>query len=251
MYQIPKLSYYKNLIHGFSEVKDGNMGIIFNSVRKNKAEVIRNRTKFLEKLNIDITSCQCLWVVHSNKVIVANPSCSGKSMKDLRFLTKADGLITNKKGLFLFLLIADCMPIIIYDPMKKVVAVVHAGWPGVNVNIAKNAVMQFQKIYKSIPGNLVVGIGPCARADSFVKTNPSQKNNPQWRDFLEKIGEDTYKVDFAGLCKKQFLDLGVRPQNIFDSEVDTIKDKRFFSHVRDTKSGFPDQGRFACVVGLR
>lgn len=250
MLQLPELLIYRNLIHAFSEISDGNMGIFFNGVRKDKNEVLANRTEFLRKINVDIGNCTGLWVIHSNNIVEANPNRAGKSMTDLRILTRADGLITNKIRLFLFLLVADCMPIIIFDPIKNAVAVIHAGWPGVNQNIAKRAVDKFQRLYGSNPGKLVIAIGPCARASSFIKTNPSQLNDPKWQGYLEKVDKNTYKVNFVGLCNKQFIDSGIKSENIFNCGIDTVTSSRFFSHVRNMKEGREDQGRFACVVGI-
>ena len=96
----------------------------------------------------------------------------------------------------------------------------------------------------------MVGIGPSAKAESFIKENPSQKEDPRWQAFLERLGKDKFKVDFVGFAKSQLIESGVPEKNIFDSEIDTVKDKRFFSHVREGNIELVKQGRFACVVGI-
>lgn len=250
MYQIPELTKYKDLVHGFSTTDEGNMGNFFNGVKPKRAGVTSNRKNFLNKLHININSCICLWVVHSKKVVEITPGRVGKSMTDLRCLTKADAIITNKKNTFLFIVIADCMPVIFYDPVKKAIALMHAGWIGVDMNISREVIIKLKLKYGCNPKDIIAAIGPCARKESFIKKNPSQKNDPKWKGYIKPVAEDTYRVDFVGLCKKELLDAGVQPQNIIDSGIDTVKDSRFFSYYRDVKNGLPDQGRFAAVVGL-
>jgi copper oxidase (laccase) domain-containing protein len=57
-------------------------------------------------------------------------------------------------------------------------------------------------------------------------------------------------VDLVAFTEKQLLNVGVLPENIFESSIDTASDKHFFSHVRDKNLPIEKQGRFACVVGL-
>ena len=87
--------------------------------------------------------------------------------------------------------------------------------------------------------------------DSYIKENPSQLNDPRWKGFVKNAEGINYMVDFVGLAKKQLLDAGVKKENIFESGIDTVKDKRFYSHVRDGSKDLKYQGRFACVVGIR
>lgn len=212
---------------------------------------VANRKKFFEKIYLDIKKSACMWVTHGDQVIEPPSVSIGESMFDYRSAVKVDGLTTNKIGLNLFLLIADCLPIILYDPVQNAAGLIHAGWKGVDLEISKKAVKHFEAQYDSLPGNLIVGIGPCAYKDSFIKENPSQKNDPRWEGFIEKVGLNQYSIDLVGFTKKQLTDVGVKEENIFESGIDTVKDERFFSHVREGDGPINKQGRFACVVGLK
>jgi polyphenol oxidase len=165
--------------------------------------------------------------------------------------------MTNEKGIYLFLLVADCLPVILYDQKIQVVAMVHAGWKGVDLEIARKAVEKLQNIYGSKPKDVVVGIGPRAHKVSFIKENPAQKDDPRWKDFIDRVRPcqygkgGFYKVDLLGFTKKQLMDAGILQRNIYVSDVDTVKDKRFFSHVREGNLAIEKQGRFACVVGIK
>lgn len=253
MYKIPELSKYPNLFHAFSEKKDGNMANVILGEDRSPKIVLGNRKKFVNSLNLDIHKFICMWVGHTDKVVIADTKDMGRSMENKKYAVRSDGLITNKKGVYLFLLVADCLPLIFYDPEKSVVGVVHSGWRGVDLNITDKAVKKMIGKFGSNPEDIVVGIGPAARKDSYIKKGSEieMKEDMKWKDFLIKKNKDEYKIDFVSLCKKQLLDSGIKRENIFDCGVDTIIDRRFFSHFRDRKKSRRDEGRFACLVGLQ
>jgi polyphenol oxidase len=247
MYQIPELTKFPNFIHAFSQKVNGDLSANFNP----ESKVIRKREKFLAELDLKLEDCVKMKVVHGNKVVEADERKKGVSMRDWRKSVEADGLVTKEKDTHLFLLVADCLSIILFDPVKQRLGLVHAGWKGTDLNIVGKAVKRLKHLYKTEPGDLVVGLGPAARRDSFIKNNPYQRDNPRWTGFLEKIDDTFYKVDFVGLCKKQLYDSGVKRENVFDSGIDTVKDQRFFSHVREKSLPSSVQGRFACIAGIK
>lgn len=213
-------------------------------------KVLENRKRFLSTLDISIDNCLCMWVLGSDGVLEADKSKVGISMKDYKKAVKVDALITNQKELYLFLLTADCAPVIIFDPVKKVLGLVHVGWKGADLEIVRKVIKKLEKKYGSKTDDLIVGIGPFASKNSFVKKNPLQKNDPRWREFLNKV-EGEYEVDFVGFAKRQLAEGGVKKENIFESNIDTVGSSRFFSHVRDNNLPLAQQGRFACVAGIK
>lgn len=251
MYQLSKLLKHSELFHAFSTVEEGNMANSILGEKYDFEKTIENRKRFLKKVGVPIENCIALWVLGGNGVGVANVKDAGVSMLDYQKAVKTDALLTDKKGLFLMLLTADCLPVIVYDPKKMVVGVVHAGWSGVNLNIAGETVNKLKEIYKTDPRNLLVSFGPAAQNKSFIKENPSQKDDEMWKGYINKVGDNMYSVDFVGLCTQQFIDCGVSKKNIIDCGADTVTDERFFSHYRDKEKPKKHQGRFACVVGLK
>lgn len=249
MYQISELRKFPKLFHVFSTKADGNMSNSILGKRVDFKKVLKNREKFFNKINIDIDKCACMWVVHDDGVIRVPEEIVGVSMKEPEKAIKVDGLMTDEKGVYLFLLIADCLPIIFYDPEKGVITLVHAGWKGVYTEIARKAVENIQKEYGSMPRDIIIGIGPYAHKESFIKESPAQKSDPRWNGYINKVGP-YYQVDLLGFTKKQLMETGVLEENIYVSDVDTVKDERFFSHVRECNLPIEQQGRFACVVGI-
>ena len=245
-----KVKSYNGLKYFFSEVGDGNLSFHFNGQASDDETVAKNRKKFFKKIGIDLDNTVGIWVEGSDRVLVADPSLAGVGMTDKEHAVRCDALLTNKKNLFLFLLIADCLPVILYDPQNQAVGIVHVGWKGADLELPKKVIAKMVSEYGTDPEKLIVGFGPSARKESFIKKSPSQKNDPRWRKFLERVGSDEFKVDVAGFCREQLRDMGVLKENIFDCGINTVTDTRFFSHYRQNKLPHNLQGRFACVVGL-
>lgn len=231
----------------YSQLSEGNMSFLFGV----KEEVLENRKQFLEKNGINIERTVCMQVKHSDEVMIADERLAGVSMNDKESAMLCDGLITDQKNLFLFLLIADCIPVGFYDPKKEVVGIAHCGWKELDLGIIESMIEKFTSIYQSDPKDIQSSIGPSIRKDSYIKENPSQKDDHKWQRFIEVIENNNYKVDIVGFCKDRLIRSGVKLENIIDSRIDTATDKRYFSHYRDKKDRTSDQGRFACVIGLR
>lgn len=86
---------------------------------------------------------------------------------DPEILRGTDALITNLKGVAIGVRTADCIPILLYDPQKQVIAAIHAGWKGTLKRIVNSAISQMRVEYGSVPKNLKAVIGPGIQKNSF------------------------------------------------------------------------------------
>jgi YfiH family protein len=262
MYKLGELSECRGLFHAFSTKSDGNMANSILGRTKDFEKTLINRKNFLKNLGIPIEKCICMWVLGADGVEIADPKDAGVSMLNVEKAVKTDALIANRQNLYLFLLIADCAPVILFDKVRKVVGIVHSGWKGADLNICDKTVKKLEKVFGTNPKNLVAAIGPAARAKSFIKEDPVQEGDYKWEPFISRVGgsqaslihrleKNRYSIDFVGLIKKQLKDSGLGGANILDCGIDTAKDKRFFSHVREKDLSLEKQGRYACIVGLK
>ena len=80
---------------------------------------------------------------------------------------EADGLMTDLPGVALVVYSADCIPILFYDPVRRCVAAVHAGWRGTAAGIATAAVDRMKSVYGSRPEDILAAIGPGICPDCF------------------------------------------------------------------------------------
>lgn len=246
MYQIAKLQKFSGLVHGFSTKADGNMSFKFGK----KKEVVKNRSKFLSKLGIKPNSCVALVTQHEDKIVVAGRSLAGMGIKNPKSAIAADGLITKEKNLYLFLLVADCLPIILYDPKEEILGIIHAGWRSTKLKIALKAVNKFKTKFNCGSSNICAAIGPAIHKESYKFKNPIQKKSRAWKPYLHDLPSAETAIDLVGYTKKQLEDAGVLVSNIFISNKDTARSKEFYSNYQDTRANPENQGRFACVLGL-
>lgn len=79
----------------------------------------------------------------------------------------ADALLTDRPGVAVAVLVADCAPVVLWDPARRAVAVVHAGRPGATLDVVGAAVTAMANRYGSVAGDLRAGVGPCVAAASY------------------------------------------------------------------------------------
>ncbi len=199
---------------------------------------------FAKKVKINPERCVFSHQVHSKNVKVVTSEDIGNPYWNRKF-REIDGLITNEKGLFLVTTYADCMPIIAYDPVKRVVGVAHSGWRGTLLEIAKEMILGMNEEFGSEPSEIFVSIGPSIGPDSF-EVGPEVAT-----EFLMKFGREVVKeveekiyVDLWKAVQLTLNSVGVF--RIEFSNVDTYKHTEFFYSYRREKT----KKRFAVVVGL-
>jgi purine-nucleoside/S-methyl-5'-thioadenosine phosphorylase / adenosine deaminase len=136
-----------------------NVGGTVGDVRE---RVIENRVRSFNALGRDPHSMFDVWQVHSADVVIANsPHHYGPPE------LKADAIITDRPDVTLFMRFADCVPILLHDPRKHVVGIVHAGWMGTVKKASAAAVKAMQATYGCNPANILAAIGPSIGPDHY------------------------------------------------------------------------------------
>jgi YfiH family protein len=82
-------------------------------------------------------------------------------------ILRGDALLTDKPGMLLIIKTADCLPVLIVDPEKKVVAAIHCGWKSTSQQLAGKVVACMEKHYHCVPSSLKVAFGPCIGKDCY------------------------------------------------------------------------------------
>jgi hypothetical protein len=151
---------------------------------------------------------------------------------DSTTISGTDALITNEPGLFICVQTADCVPILLFDPQKKVVAAVHAGWRGTISKIATKTVQQMTEKFDCQPTDIHAGIGPSIHMHAYevgpevveaVKSNfsnspallkPSLNEGYAYFDLWEanqtvlmEAGIPEENIELMGLCSFEQADL--------------------------------------------
>lgn len=117
--------------------------------------VYENRVISFKALGRSPASVYDVWQIHSAKVICTDaPRAANTAHK------KADAILTDRPEVTLFMRFADCVPILLYDPVRQVVGVAHAGWRGTVEGVALRAVETMLDVYGCKSTNILAAIGP-------------------------------------------------------------------------------------------
>ncbi len=132
------------------------------TVGDDKPRVAENRRRALAALGRDLNSVYDVWQVHSAEVVVADsPRPAGAPH------VQADVILTARPGLTLLMRFADCVPILLYDPVRGVAGIVHAGWLGTVRGAARAAIQAMQSAFGSRPADVLAAIGPSIGPDHY------------------------------------------------------------------------------------
>lgn len=235
---IPKIFLpYSELICGLSTKVFGNL----RSLNKlDKSEAAANQKKFAKILGFKTSQLAIAGLEHGANVCLVKKEEAGKIFKN------CDAILTNNKGVFLMVTVADCLPIFIYDYKKKICGIIHAGWRSLTEKIIRQTIKKLIVSFDSSPSDLLVfigpGIGPChfEIKDDVVKLFPKEY-------ILEKNGK--IFADLKGLALFQLLSEGVNEENIeVSSECTFCKINKYFSYRRDRPKNIEGMG---AVIGRK
>ena len=205
----------KNIIAAVSEKNDGAM-----------KDSSANRRAFFSKLGLEEKRVVSGHLVHGNNITVVSAKDRGKKIK------RTDGLITANKNILLSVTIADCLPILLYDPIMNIIGIVHAGWRGLEKEIPKAALEKFAEL-GSKPSDILAAIGPGIGQCHFeVQKDVADK----FSIYPETILKPDRKIfiDLKAIAEIQLLGQGLREKNI-EINPDCTFDypDKYFSFRRD------------------
>jgi len=155
-----------------------------------------------------------------------------------------DGLMTDLPSLFLCVTCADCVPVLLFDPARKVVAAVHAGWRGTAGGIAASAVGLMEQLFGCSPADIVAFLGQAAGPCCY---RVGEEVAAQFPPHHVRKADNGITIDLPSTCADQLATAGVPPAQIEILRACTIcTPGRFHSHRRDGLHA----GRMMAVIGL-
>lgn len=234
------LSQFPNLTHGISTRDYGNLKKLS---RFDYQETLKNRQNFCQDLGITLDKLVIPNLVHGNTIV----SIIDQNHVGDQIIT-ADGLITSQKNIFLMVTVADCLPILFYDPVYQIVGIIHAGWRGLVGGIIENLLNLWQREYQSDISNLQVFIGPGIGKCHFqIKDEVLAKFNDKYPQFVEQR-LDGYYADLKGIANFILLSHQISQSQIEISADCTFCQDRFLSSYR--REGGKCQ-LMGAVIGMR
>ncbi len=163
----------------------------------------------------------------------------------------ADAMITDAKGVVLAVFSADCIPILLYDPVRGVVGAVHAGWRGTALGIAEKTVLAMRETFGCNPADLLAAVGPgisrcCFETGDDVPAAMVSALGDEADPFLIREG-GKWRVDLKGLNACFLRRTGIPAERVEASELCTAcRPDLFWSHRRLGE----ERGSQAAVIAL-
>ena len=267
--QFKKLLEYPEIVHCYT-LRSGNE-LDFPPITKNKQKYQESCKKICDCLNnknqlkvihkqSTVSKTNISWKLTPDKIIKPYQTHTDnvEIVNEVKNLENVDGLLTNQKELALLTTSADCISLLFFDPVQKVVGTVHSGWKGTLAGICKNAVKKMQEQYQSKVQDIICCICPSIRACHFeVDEDVKQlfydkyQNLEQIDEIIKKAqvkeGKQKYTIDTVKINIVLLKQMGLKEENIVDSNLCTVCHSDMFHSYRVDKEM---SGRNAALICL-
>ena len=257
-YQFENLGIFPEICHFISGKKGGiskgnyhSLNLSYNTA-DNKENVIENRKRLFTAMEIPHNEIVSARQVHGNNVEIIESGRQGcGAFSDDTAIPVADAMITAEKGICLFILVADCVPVLLLDKKQKVIAAVHAGWRGTVKRITGLAVRKMIAEFNCLPENILAGIGPsigpcCYKVGNEVVKRVGEVFGTTGEYILSKDNQPHFDLWHANY--KELTDIGIPAENIELSRICTCCHPEDFFSSRHDKG---ITGRFGAGIMIR
>lgn len=164
---------------------------------------------------------------------------------------EGDALVTGLSGLFLIIKTADCLPVLIHNPERRVIAAVHCGWKGTQKRLLEKIVTGMERHYGCDASSLLAAFGPCIGPDCY-EVGEDVRDSMREAGFGETIfrphpsHQGKYLLDLRKANRELLLATGLNEGNISELDVCTLCDRDYPSYRRDKKNA----GRMLSFIGM-
>ncbi|CAA7616008.1 peptidoglycan editing factor PgeF [Magnetospirillum sp. SS-4] len=253
MISLSALNDFTRIRHGFFTREGGVSQGLYASLNcgpgssDGSEAVHENRRRAMAQLELPPEALMTLYQTHSTDVVVVTDPW------EVEQPPTADAMVTDRPGLALGILTADCAPVLLADGKKGVVAAAHAGWKGALAGILDNTIAAMVDLGARKTG-IVAAVGPCIGHRSYEVgpefPAPFLAEDATNADFFAPARRNGHALfDLPGYLSRKLAKLGVH--EVTRVPADTCRDEaRFFSYRRATLRGEADYGRQLSVILL-
>ncbi|MDI1471150.1 MAG: peptidoglycan editing factor PgeF [Thermodesulfovibrio sp.] len=161
----------------------------------------------------------------------------------------ADSVLTDNKELFIGIKVADCLPVLLYDPVKKVIGAIHGGWRSTAKAILKKTILKMVATYGCKPSNILIAMGPSIKGCCYEvgdEVIEALKLETPSNEFVLRVNGKSH-VDLATANLIQAISIGVKRENIWIcSSCTRCNTERFASYRYEGKKA----GRQYGIIGM-
>jgi YfiH family protein len=216
------------------------------------ADVLENRRRAAAALGAELGDFVFCVQAHGPNVQIVTASDRGRGALTLEdAIPGTDALVTADPGVVLTVMVADCVPIVLYDPVAHVLACVHAGWRGTVARVSEAAVEAMRSL-GSTPGNVIAGLGPAIAPDRYqvgedVCAAAEAGLGDQAAKVIRPDGTGKWLFDLWTANQLVLAEAGVPARNMHVAAIPTGSDPGLFFSDREVRPC----GRFAAIGRLR
>lgn len=244
--QFPRLSSDARLVHAIT-TKPWNMA---SHRGPDAGRAIERRRRVCEWLGVPFDRLTSPAQVHGGEVVAITDDIVGAG----RFgrddaVPFVDGLVTDRPGVPIINLSADCVLVLAYDPVRRALGSAHASWRGLVAGVVTNLITQMRQSFGCDAANICAGVGPSAGPQRYrvredvVRVLATRVDHPD--RYLVRDGGGV-NLDLWRLANDQLVGAGVPRAAIETAGLCTMSDARFFSHRRDGHG----TGRFTLICAM-
>jgi hypothetical protein len=239
--------------HGFFTREGGVSGGVYASLNcgfgsgDDSAKVARNRAIAADALGLAEDRLVTCYQIHSATVLTVQAPWRREESP------RADGMATDRPGIALGVLAADCAPVLFADPQAEVIGAAHGGWRGALGGVMEATVAAMTAL-GAAPSRIRAGIGPCIAQESY-EVGPEFPGHFAAIDtasggfFVPAARPGHFRFDLPGYIAHRLARLGLG--GVASTGCDTVADPaRFFSYRRACLAGERDYGRALAAITL-
>ena len=252
---LPVLDELGLVYHGFSTRVGGVSTGPFSAMNlslnagEDKDLVEINRCMFVKALDAGNPEVYTVRQMHGTRVIRIE---SREHPAEEYRQAQADALVTDQPGVAIGVLTADCVPILLVDPVRRAVAAVHAGREGSLHHVSGHVVRRMARDFGSRPQDLVAAVGPCIETACYpvseeVAVRAREAGVTEERGLVQREG--TFYLDLRRINQVELLEAGLREERIHHVDLCTACHPRTFYSYRRSKG--KKTGRMMAVIMLK
>jgi polyphenol oxidase len=237
--------------HGFFTRRGGASSGVYSGLNcgpgsSDQSEAVGiNRARVAEAMGVPREMLLSLYQVHSAEVVVAGPEC-------WRERPRADAAVTDRPGVALSVLTADCAPVLFHDPEAGVIGAAHAGWRGALDGVVE-ATLEAMERLGAETGRVRAAVGPTISQRAY-EVGPEffeafMAEDPAHGPFFVAGREDRFQFDLPGFVLWRLRRAGVGDAG-WIGECTYSMPERYFSYRRKTQKGEADYGRLISAIAL-
>ena len=237
---------------GFSSPPYNSLNLGFH-VGDDPGNVLKNRERLATTIGIPLNQFTMARQIHSGNVKIISEELRGKGCADHKEAVDAtDAMVTDVADICLTILVADCVPMLFFDPSRRVIGVAHAGWKGTLKFVALNTVRAMERVFGSLPKDIIVGIGPsvgpcCYEVGPEVISQVEDGFHTRKQYISNESRDGRGYLDLWKANLEHLLHAGIQRRNVEMARICTCHSPDLFFSYRHQRG---DTGRFGVGITI-